>query len=61
MPGGLKVDIKFSKRFYPDEIFDGGASKHYVDHVIQDWRREPCTCESAYTAVDAMLVPSTLS
>ena len=103
MPGGLKVFIKFSKRFYPDllmmgsplrggalneciyynaafgknstcnvlgffaqgakagrytshstdkdlfdfvraeldEIFDGQASKYYIDHAIQDWTREP--------------------
>ncbi len=103
VPGGLKVFIEFSERFYPDvllvgglrldsalnervyynaafgkrsnrhvlgfftqgsaaepytahdtdaglfaavlreldEIFDGQASAHYIDHVVQDWTREP--------------------
>jgi len=85
-----------------DEIFDGQASKHDVDHVIEDWTREPYiygsysqrkasanklaqpvarkvffageamnpngktiavhgACESAYSAIDAMLARLTLS
>jgi len=24
-----------------DEIFDGAASRHHVQHVVQDWTREP--------------------